>query len=325
MKKIRAGIEISSERIRLFVMGEGWVLDEKCLAALDDRKAILAWGQQAEELYEGLEGKEGAIRIVSPFRNGKTDTALLGSLIEQILYENRVLRMFSRCELAVSCPALMTEADRLALSGWLMDAGADEVWCEDRILFAAIGSRLDIYSPVACTILYIGRENSELAVFEKGGLEASTQLKLGARKAEKAVEAWLKRQGLIVSEAAARQIMEQLGTVQMVRSPLALEIRGLDPDSYGLRTAIVDENQIASVLVPFLRSWAAWIEDSLQNLSGPLQQDIASRGIVLCGEGGRIRELAYGLQRASGLPVYLADDPAGTVRAGIELMLERMK
>ncbi len=319
---IRAGIDIGTKRVRVYIESEGIVFDEPCILAIDQKGQTLAIGDQAWQM-RGL--SDDQLQIIRPFENGKVRLNILNAFLEQLCLDCGIFRLFRRSVIAVSYPTMLSDEAAEAIRDWLMDLGADKVYFDREILFSALGSRINLNAPVASCIMNIGHENCEIAAFARSKMISRSAFSINGAAVSRQIDGWLRdTQQISVSEETVEAIKENLGGFQMVVMPKAMEIFGISLATGNFESLVVDENQIAVQLAPVLREWAGWITGFLSSLEPADQQDIAARGIVACGGCLKLNGLAGSLQKLCGIPIYCADEPSLTVVAGLQTLLQKL-
>jgi len=67
------------------------------------------------------------------------------------------------------------------------------------------------------------------------------------------------------------------------------------------------------------------VRTALERTPPELTSDIIDRGIMMCGGGALLRGMDRFLTDATGIPVYLAEEPVGCLATGAELVLHQME
>lgn len=321
---IRAGIDIGAHSLRLVLHEEGLVFDEPALAAFNKKGDILAIGQKALEL-KGQSSEE--IRVLSPIEDGNVDFDVLEALLNELCYEFGLFRMFQKTVLMVCYPTILSEdvIDRLKDS--LLALGADEIYFDQEIWIAAVGSGLDLYLPVSSTVMNIGSSNCDIASFRDGQIRSRLSSRtLNGQRAAADIQQWLLEQkNLLISPYSLDQIVRSIGCVKIQEKPVGLKIKGVDASSRSLREIVLNENDIARILAPFARELGEWLNGYLSSLSEADQIDIRERGIIASGGAMKIHALAEVISTMADCPVYITDEPDKTVAQGLYTLISNLK
>jgi rod shape-determining protein MreB len=144
----KIGIDLGTSSVRIFVKGEGVVLNEPTLTTGD---------RDSTQVLHRLIGKaKGRPRLFKP-------------------------------EVVVSVPSNVTATERRAVTEAAMAAGARQVWLIDEPLAAAMGAGLPIGELRASAICEMGAATTEVAVISLSGTVASQSIAVGGRSLDKAI------------------------------------------------------------------------------------------------------------------------------------------
>lgn len=319
---IRVGIDLGADKIRLVIDKEGLVFNEACMVALDQKGNVLAIGNEARDLKNSLDQK---IQVISPLAQKQIDFYALHALLEQLIYDFKVFRMFKKTVLLFSYPMALNQKQREELKQHLLEFGAYRVYFDQEIWVAAIGAKLNLFIPVASCVLNLGSSNCDIAVFSNGQMQASSPYKVAGRHVDLLIRKWMRQTyHLQISDQMAERIKIELGQTIPQKNPKTMLVQGIHTQTQRLETIQVDENSLVPVLLPLCEQWAHWICQFLIRLTPEQQEDVRLRGIICCGGTMLLKGLRENLQDLCSCPVYVADDPQNTVSQGLEILLERM-
>jgi rod shape-determining protein MreB and related proteins len=321
-KKI--GIDLGTSTVLIYVKGEGIVLNEPSLVALNrDRTRILAVGKQA---YEMVGRAPETIQLVRPMRDGViADFAVTEGMLHHFI--GRVqgrLRIF-KPEIMICVPSGVTSVERRAVTEAAISAGARQSWLIDEPLAAAIGAGLPIAEPRGSAICDVGGGTTEIAVISLSGTVVAHSIRVGGNRIDDAIITHLKRtQNLFIGERTAEDLKIAVGSAVQMKEPLVTEVRGRDLLSGLPRSLEVSSNDVAEAIQEPLRLIVAAVRDVLEETPPELAADIFDRGIVLSGGGALLRGLDRYLAMHTGIPTLVADDPQTSVVRGTGLALENL-
>lgn len=319
---IRVGIDLGADRIRVIIEGEGLVFDEACMVALDHRGNVLAIGEEAKDMRDSLDQK---IYVVSPLARNEIDFEALHALLEQLIYDYKIFRMFKKTVLLFSYPTALNQKQREELKQHLLEFGAYRVYFDQEIWVAAIGAQLNLFIPVASCVLNLGSSNCDIAIFSNGQMQANSQYKVAGRHIDLLIKKWMRQvHNLQISSQMAEAIKLNLGQTIRQEHPQTMLVQGIHMQTQRLETVQIDENMLVPVLYPLCEQWAHWIYQFLTRLSLEQQEDVRMRGMICCGGTMLLKGLRENLQKLIACPVYTTDDPKNTVAQGLEILLQRM-
>ena len=316
-KKI--GIDIGTSTVLVYVKGEGIVVNEPSLAAVNgdgDGTRILAVGHQAEEMAGHTSNGVHVVRPMQP-----TEGAL-HHLIGKVHGRQRLFKP----EIMISVPSGVTSIERRALTEAAISAGARQAWLIDEPLAAAIGAGLPINEPRASAICDIGGGTTEIAVISLSGMVVALSIRVGGNRIDDAIAAHLERKhNLLVDGRTAEEIKISAGAAVTMKEPLVGQVRGRDLLSGLPRSLEVSSNEMVEAIQEPLRLIVVAIRQVLDETPPELAADIFDRGIVLSGGGAQLRGLDRYVAIQTGIPTVVTDSPQTSVVRGTGLALENFE
>lgn len=319
---IKIGIDLGANSIRLISIDEGIIFNEPCMVAIDEHNHVLAIGNEAFEM-KGLQNDQ--VRVISPISNNKIDISALTSLLEQLCYQFKIFRFFVKTTILFSYPTSLSSEDCELVKNALINLGADKVYYDQEIWFAAIGSRLNLSSSVAGCVMNIGYSNCDIAIFRQGEIIHYSLGPLAGIQLGKAIRSWLKKvHNMNISDMTLEQIIRTLGTVNQEADPFYTTISGSHIKTHALITLKISSNDIAFILAPLFKQLSNWVLGFLTSLPIETQKDIFTRGIVCSGGILTLQGATAQLQKSIGCPIHLTDNPLYTIINGLEIVLKQM-
>jgi rod shape-determining protein MreB len=305
-KKI--GIDLGTASTRVYVRGEGIVLDEPSVAAVDPGgERVIAVGRQALDLAERT--ARGA-RLVGPIREGAISG---GAPVEQVLRHlvNRAQgrqRLF-RPEVMLCVPAAATSEHRRAMAEAAIAAGARQAWLIEAPLAAAMGLGLPVAAAGGHAVCDLGAGGVQVAVIALSGVVTAQSAAAGGDHLDAAIARWVReRRGVSIDGRTAEELKVALGSAVAADRPRSVEVTGRDA-SGGVVTVAVTSDDVTEAIQEPLRAVEAAVRDVLDQTPARLEADVAERGLHLAGGGALLRGLDVFLARAIGVPVRVADEP----------------
>ena len=319
------GIDLGTANILIYVKGEGIVVNEPSVVAMDaETHKPLAVGAEAKEMLGKTPGRVQAIR---PLKDGViADFQVTEILITHFINKLNLKGVFSRPTILICCPSNITSIEKSAIKDVAERCGAKRVFIEEEPKVAAIGAGLDISRPAGHMVIDIGGGTTDIAVLSLGDIVTSTSLKIAGDKMDEEIIHYIKdKYKLLIGDRTAEQIKIEIGTaVKGAREEKTMEVRGRDLVT-GLPHTIeisADETELA------LRENCATIVSAtkavLEKTPPELAADIVSRGIFLTGGGALLTGLDRLLESELNVPVFVADDALNCVANGCGVMLENL-
>ncbi len=317
-------IDLGTANTLVFVRGEGIVLSEPSVVAVDTRDGeVHAVGEEAQRMIGRTPASIAAVR---PLRHGViADFEVTEQMLRHFI--GRVHRSrFAHPRLIMCAPSGITDVERRALTEASMSAGARSVHLIEEPLAAAIGAGLPIDEPRASVVVDIGGGTSEVAVISLGGIVVARSLRVGGYDFDEAIAAWIRaHHGLAVGETTAEQVKLQVGGVAPDPIDAQWEVRGRDPMSGLPREVAVRAEEIRAALEPPISDIVSEVKSALEETPPELASDIPQRGILLAGGGALLRGFAARLEAETNVPIRIADSPLDCVALGAGAALDEIE
>ena len=322
-KKI--GIDLGTSTVLIYVKGEGIVINEPSLVALNrDGTRILAVGRQALEMVGRA---PDTIQVVRPMRDGViADFVVTEGMLHHFIGKVQGRQRIFKPEIMVCVPSGVTSVERRAVTEAAISAGARQAWLIDEPLAAAIGAGLPIAEPRGNAICDVGGGTTEIAVISLSGMVVAHSIRVGGNRIDDAITAYMKRKhNLLIGERTAEEVKIAIGSAVLMKEPLLTEVRGRDLVSGLPRNLEISSTEVTEAIQEPLRLIVGAVRSVLEETPPELAADIFDRGIVLSGGGAQLRELDRYLAMHTGIPAVVADDPQTSVVRGTGLALEHFE
>src|SRR5438105_6345780 len=178
----KIGIDLGTSTVRMYVKGEGIVVNEP---------SGMAHERDTARTIRRLIGKgQGRPRLFKP-------------------------------EVIVSVPSAVTSTERRAFTEAAISAGARQVWLIDEPLAAAMGAGLPIGEVRACGICEIGAGTTEVAVISLSGMVVAHSIPVGGHRLDEAIVAYVtSRHKVVITDRSAEAIKIAVGSAVRMARPL---------------------------------------------------------------------------------------------------------
>jgi rod shape-determining protein MreB and related proteins len=317
-------VDLGTANTVVFVRGEGIVLFEPSVVAIDDTTGdVYAVGADAKQM---IGRTPASIRAIRPLRDGViADFEVTEAMLRDFIKKSLGRRMAGP-RLVLCVPSGITEVEERAVSEAAESAGAGRAVLIDEPMAAAIGADLPVEEAAGNMIVDIGGGTSEVAVISLGGIVVSTSIRVGGYQMDDAISAYVKnRHGLLIGGDNAEQLKIDFGSAWDVQVEGAGEARGRDQLSGLVRRVELTPDEIRTALERPVNQIVDAVRDTLERTPPELAADITSRGIVLVGGGTLLRGLDERMRYETGLPVHVVDSPLTTVALGAGRSLEEFE
>lgn len=322
-------IDLGTANTLVYAKGQGVVLNEPSVVALihENGKMIpCAFGNTAKMMLGRTPAKIEAIR---PMKDGViADFRVAAEMIKHFIREVNQSRSWLGPTIIICVPSGSTPVERRAIQDAAEGAGANEVFLIEEPMAAAIGANLPVTEPTGSMIVDIGGGTTEVGILSLGGIVYSRSERVGGDKMDDAIISYIRRyHNLLIGEATAERIKKTIGAACPPEDGDGgnVEVKGRDLSSGIPKEIILTERQIAESLAEPVDQIINAIKVALECTPPELSSDIVEKGIVLSGGGAMLKNLDYVIRQATGLPVFVAEDPLLSVVNGCGKVLENMK
>ena len=322
-KKI--GIDLGTSTVLVYVKGEGIVINEPSLVALNrDGTKILAVGRQAAAMVGRT---PETISIVRPMREGViADFVVTEGMLHYFIAKVQGRQRIFKPEIMICVPSGVTSVERRAVTEAAISAGAKQAWLIDEPLAAAIGADLPISQPSGHAICDVGGGTTEVAVISLSGMVVAHSIRVGGNRIDDAIAAYVKRKhNLLIGERTAEDVKIGIGSALAPKELLTMEVRGRDIVSGLPKNIVLNSREVAEAIQDPLAQIVGAVRGVLEETPPELAADIYDKGIVLTGGGALLRNLDRYLVMHTGVPAIVADDPQTCVARGTGLALEHFE
>jgi len=303
------------------------VLNEPSVVALRNEKGVsestvIAVGQEAKNM---LGRTPGAIEAIRPMKDGviadfKVTEKMLQFFMKKVLKSG----FFSPSPKVLICvPCGATQVERRAIKESAVGAGARDVYLIEEPMAAALGAGMPIEEASGAMVLDIGGGTTEIAILSLNGIVYSDSIRCGGDVFDDTIVKFVRRvHGIIIGEATAEQIKEEVGSAFESKIVKKIEFRGRDV-ARGLPVSFeVTNNEILEALSEPLTMIINSLRTALEQTPPELSSDIAQNGLVITGGGALLEGIDKLINNQTNLPVSIADDPLTSVARGGGIALE---
>lgn len=318
----KLGIDLGTANSVIFVQGEGVVLTEPTVVAIDlNAYTVIAVGKKAKEMIGKTPDNIVARR---PLREGviadsRITEALLKHFYDRALGKSR----FFKPDVVISVPAGITSVEERAVLKAANAVGSKTITLLPEPLLAALGSGLPIHTSSGNMIVNMGGGTTEVGVMSLDGIVEYDSLRVGGDALNEYIISYMrKKKGVMIGEQTAENIKMKIGSAVEVRDPKEMEVRGRDVGAGMPKSIVVDSNDVAKAIEFPLRRIIGAIKNVLEKTPPELSADIIDRGMVMSGGTAKLRNLDKLFSRATGVPCHVADEPLLCVVKGTGIALE---
>jgi len=318
------GIDLGTANTLVYVRDKGVILQEPSVVAINNEtREVVAVGSEAKRMLGRTPMNINALR---PMKDGViADFEITEAMLRYFIQKVNNSMRFVPPRVVVAVPSGITEVERRAVKESAIHAGAREVRLLQEPVAAAIGVGLPIDEPTANMIVDIGGGTTEVAIISLSGVVFSKSIRVGGDELDAAIVNYMKRAyNLMIGERTAEEIKMRIGSASPLDEEITMEVKGRDSVAGLPKTLHISSQEIREALADTINSITELVRNALERCPPELSADLVDRGFILAGGGALIRNLDRLLSDATGLPVFVADDPLSAVANGTGVVLQNL-
>lgn len=322
------GIDLGTANTLIYVKGSGIVLNEPSVIAVDSRGGkTLAVGAAAKEML----GKAPSnISVVRPLQDGViSDFDRTADMLKSFLEAALKIKRIRNFRVVVGVPSGVTEVEKRAVEEIVRQMGATEVFILEEPMAAAIGAGMPVDGTSGCMIADIGGGTTDVAIIALGGVVTSTSIRHAGDKMNEAIIQYMrKRHALLIGERTAEELKINIGCACLDEDKdgneviVSMDARGRDIISGLPKTLSVTNKDMMIALQESLDIIIDAIKTTIEKAPPEIAADIAERGMLLSGGGGKIYNLDKLIKKRTDMDVKVADNAFEAVAVGTGMSLD---
>ena len=317
-------IDLGTANILIYVKGQGIVLNEPSVVAIDtETKIPLAFGSDANQMLGKTPFK---VKAIKPMKDGViADFEITELMLDYFVNKVKARGLFKKPRIVICCPADTTPVEKNAIREAAEKLGAKKVFLEEEPKAAAIGVGLDISKPSGNMVIDIGGGTTDIAVLSLGGIVVSRSLKVAGNVFDNDIKEYIKnKHHLLIGDKTAQTIKHEIGSVYNSDKDNEIEVRGRDLKT-GLPSIItINSKEIEEALKEDVSKIIVATKNVLEDTPPELSADIIENGAVLTGGGALLNGLRELLEDELQIPIYIAESPLTSVAEGTGILLDNL-
>lgn len=323
------GIDLGTCNTLVSVRGQGIVLNEPSVVAVQKgTNKVLKNGEAVGWVAKEMLGKTpGTISAIRPLKDGvisdfEITEAMLSYFIRKVNGRSKIFGP----RVVISVPSGITAVEKRAVFDSAERAGARRTYLIEEPVAAAIGAGLPFAEATASMIVDIGGGTTEVAIMSLAGIATCESVRVAGDDMDEAIINHMKRTyNMMIGEQTAERIKIDIGSAAPLERETTMEVRGRDMISGLPRKTTVTSDEIREALAEPVQAIIDAVTRTLERAEPELAADLVENGITMAGGGSLLRGLAEVVQKATGLPTRLADDPLTCVARGTCIYLDHIE
>jgi rod shape-determining protein MreB len=319
------GIDLGTANILVYAQGQGVIIQEPSVVALDNhKKIVLAVGNDAKRMIGRTPGNVIAVR---PLRDGViADFDITQTMLEYFIKKAKAKGSWLKPRIIVGVPSGITGVEKRAVLDATYQAGGKECYLIEEPMAAAIGAGLPVSDAAGSMIVDIGGGTTEVAVISLGGIVVAKSIRVAGDEMDEAIITHCRdNYRLLIGERTAEEIKIKLGSAFDEGEELTLEVRGRDLVSGLPKTFTLTNAEVRDALRDTIRTIVDGIKSTLERTPPELSSDIMDTGITLAGGGALLRGLDKHIEAETQIKVNIAPNPLECVAIGTGKALEEIE
>lgn len=307
------GCDFGSYHLKIYHRDADAFLMQHNMVAVQDKKGLLAYGDEAYAMYEKAPSN---IQVSSPMSYGNLASISNMQAFLKSLLEKNIKGQLKGADYFVALPTDMQERIFTTL---IQDSTMKpkNVFLVDKPVAAGLGLGINVREAQGVMIVDIGAETTEISVLSLGGIVISRLIQTGGRSIDDAIQSAIRKEfNFFIGSKTAETIKKELAYA-------------VDPEEASLK--ICGRNMVIG-LPQMMEITAAFVYDAIKEQLGIIMDavktilertppelgvDIIQNGIYLTGGASRIRKLDQLLQEKSGIRVTVDEEPEMSVARGM--------
>ena len=310
------GIDLGTANTLVYMRGKGIVMREPSVVAVDvKRDEVMAVGSEAKEMIGRTPGSISAVR---PLKDGViADFEVTSAMLRYFIKRSLKSTFFHRPRLIVCIPSGVTEVERRAVDEAARNAGARDVQLIAEPMAAAIGAGLEVSEAAGCMIVDIGGGTSEVAVISLGDIVTAQSVRVAGDDFDEAIISYIKKKyNLLIGERTAEELKITLGSAFPYENESSMDVKGRNLVDGLPKNIVISAEEVREALADPIGAIVDAIKSTLERTPPELSADIITNGIMLTGGGALLRGLDMLINRETGMPVHVAENPLDCVAIG---------
>jgi len=317
-------VDLGTSNTRLYVLGQGVILDEPSVVAVDMSGNVQAVGNDAKAM---LGRAPGTVQVVRPLRHGViADFDRTQKMFRYFINKTRRGWNFVQPRVVIVTPSSITQVERRAVRDAASQAGAREVYLVQASMAAALGAGLPVEQPGASMIVDVGGGTTEVAVMSLCGIVYSASLRTAGDEMNQAIIQYLRRAyDLLIGERRAEEAKIRLGSAYPTGDEArSMEVQGRDLLDGLPKTVVITAREVREALHEPVADIVTAVRACLEHTPPELAADISDNGVVLTGGGALLQGLDARLHQETGLGIRVTEDPLTCVARGAGAILDQL-
>jgi len=319
------GIDMGTSRTRIYLRGDGVVLDEPSFVAVNYRDGqVVSAGKEAYKLFGRCPPH---VEVVRPLGKGVIENfEIAESMLNEFL--NKIFRKKALlgARITMVTPSGATDVEKKAFEDIALQVGGREVYLIEAPIAAAIGAGLPIEQSRGLVAFSLGGGTTQSAVFASGEVIFTQSEPVGGEELTEAIIAGIrKNHKVLIGTHTAEQLKVSMGSAYPTEKDEAREIYGKSVVDGLPRAIFVSNWEIREMMEAPLNVIVNTIKANLERVPPELSEDIKRAGLYLTGGNSLVRGFAKLIEHITGVKCITSKNGQLSCINGTESIINNMK
>ena len=307
MKGMKIGIDFGSSSLKIYAEGKGIVVDEPSIVAVETETGKpIAFGKAADSVYGRTVDD---IKVVKVIRNGVISDFVLAERMLRYYLQRVCGNRIYKPNVIVSLLSDISALEKKTYLDVVTLAGAGRVCMVEGVLASAFGSGVATDKIGGRMVIDIGHNVTEYAIVSMGSISVSGTIRRGSDEIDKAIIKHLKRdRDIIIGPHTAREIKYKISSAQKRECETALMVSGKSNLDEMPISFEITSNEVFPYVDEQINMLVKDIHSGISEILPELLADAADHGILLCGGGGLIFDMANRIESELDIRCSLVDE-----------------
>ena len=166
-------------------------------------------------------------------------------------------------------------------------------------------------------VINLGGGITDIAVLSLGGVVTSSSIHVGGDTFDDAIIRHLRRKhNLLIGERTAEELKIKLGSAFPYEEETTMDVKGRNLVDGLPKNIVISAEEVREALADPVGEIVDAVKSTLERTPPELSADIIDNGIMLTGGGALLRGLDTLINRETGMPVHVAENPLDCVVNG---------
>ncbi|MCR4716247.1 MAG: rod shape-determining protein [Lachnospiraceae bacterium] len=314
------GIDLGTKQIKLCKKDEGIIYNEKNIVALTEAGSVIAYGDEAYEMYEKA---PDSILITFPVSKG-----VIADYTNMRNYLDYIVALSSNAkkkrDFFIAVPTHITDVEKRSFLSLIDEAKlkSKRVFVVEKPIADACGAGIDVSENSSNLIVDIGADTTEVSIISSGGIVYSTLCKIGGNDLDISIAQIVKRKfNVIIGQKAAEYIKITLANATNSNHE-SINVMGRNIVTGLPKEVTVTSEHVYEAISEHMETILTVVKKTLERTPPEMSSDIKEHGIYLTGGSAKLSGLKDYLSKETMIKANVAKKPEDCVIKGLERIIE---